>query len=348
MSSFTMLLASIVSSRAQTTSRVTLGQQQRRPAAILKSTHRLLNENFDSIHLWNRNSKVVKHQLDTVLDELNCARNSPLATRSNILSQEMATMKVGAAQTEIFEVNLRAGSGGPEYMNRNWIPHWSYRKSSIAAACIFTAVTVMALTFLAILSVKKAKRCWERHRREKQDYANSGYSALSLLEEGHKMASTRSKQVSRETLMFSSSRSPSSTYLVEQDGPPVTRVYHASKSVSTIALDSPSSSTLVDADSTTQLNAIPERPASALRRSRHERHGSKAKSIVVVPSPLRTISVKPMIQHTDPTHSLELTPLNIEHKGGSVPPSSKRDSAGGNSLFKLPAIQRTMSPLFSF
>ncbi|XRM41505.1 hypothetical protein ABZX51_004767 [Aspergillus tubingensis] len=342
-----MLLASIVPSRATTTSRRALGQQSRTSAGILESAYSSLNRGYGGMHLWNRNSEVVKHRLDTVLDGLDYARDSQLATRSNTSSQEMATNEDGAAQAGISLVNLRADPRRPEYMNRNWIPHWSYQKSSIAAACIFTAVTVMALTFLAILSIKKAKRSWERHKREKQDYANSGYSALTLLEEGHKMTATSSKQISRETLMFSRSRSPSSTYLIEQDGPSVTRVYHTSKSVSTITLDSPSS-TLGDAGSTTELNAIPERPASALKRSRHERHGSKARSIVVVPSPLRAFSVKPMIHHTDPAYALERTSLNVEHEGGDVPSSSKRDSAGGNSLFKLPAIQRTMSPLFSF
>ncbi|CAK39849.1 hypothetical protein M747DRAFT_361820 [Aspergillus niger ATCC 13496] len=342
-----MLLDSIVPSRANATSRLALGQQSQTSAGILTSTHSLLNESFGSMRLRNRNSKVAKHQLDTVLSGLDYPIVSQLTTRSNNSAHGMVTIGDGASQTRLPQVHLRADISGPENMNRNWIPHWSYQKSSIAAACIFTAVTVMALTFLAILSIKKAKRSWERHKREKRYYTNSGYSALSLLEEGHEMTSTSSKQLSRETLMFSKSRSPSSPLFVEQDGPSVTRVYQASKSVSTITLDSPSS-TLGHAGSTTELNAIPERPASALKRSRQERHGSKARSVVVVPSPLRAFSVKPMIHHTDPFRSLERTPLNVEHEGGSVPSSSKRDSAGGNSLFKLPAIQRTMSPLFSF
>ncbi|GKZ70629.1 hypothetical protein AnigIFM50267_006289 [Aspergillus niger] len=342
-----MLLDSIVPSRANATSRLAPGQQSQTSAGILTSTHSLLNEIFGGMRLWNRNSEVVKHQLDIILKGLGYARGSQLATRANTSAQGTVTIGDGASRTGIPQVSLRADISGPENMSRNWIPHWSYQKSSIAAACIFTAVTVMALTFLAILSIKKARRSWERHKREKRYYASSGYSALSLLEEGHEMTSTSSKQISRETLMFSKSRSPSSTHLVKQAGPSVTRVYHASKSVSTITLDFPGS-TLEHAGSTTELNAIPERPASALKRSRHERHGSKARSIVVVPSPLRAFSVKPMIHHTDPFHSLERTPLNVEHEGGSVPSSSKRDSAGGNSLFKLPAIQRTMSPLFSF
>ncbi|PYH64757.1 uncharacterized protein BO88DRAFT_152297 [Aspergillus vadensis CBS 113365] len=342
-----MLLASIVPSRATTTSSRALGQQPRTSAGILESTYSLLNRDYGDMHLWSRNSEIVKHRLDTVLSGLDYTRDPQLATRSNTPSQGMATIEDGAAQVGSSQINLHADARRPGYMNRNWIPHWSYQKSSLAAACIFTAVTVMALTFLAILSIKKAKRSWGRHKRENQDYSNSGYSALSLLEEGHKMTATSSKQISRETLMFSRSRSPSSTYLIEQDGPSVTRVYHTSKSVSTITLDSPSS-TLGDAGSTTELNAIPERPASALKRSRNERHGSKARSIVVVPSPLRAFSVKPMIHHTDPAYGLERTSLNVEHEGGNVPSNSKRDSAGGNSLFKLPAIQRTMSPLFSF
>ncbi|PWY81884.1 hypothetical protein BO70DRAFT_362318 [Aspergillus heteromorphus CBS 117.55] len=217
----------------------------------------------------------------------------------------------------------------------------------------------MALIFLGVLSIRKMKRSWERHKREKREYAASRYSALPMMEEAQKEKPTSEQQMSRETLMFSRSRSRSSTYVVEQEGPSVTRVYRASKSVSTLALDTPGPAA-GETGSVTQLNTIPERPASTFKALRHERHGSIPKSPVVVPSPLKPVpsfSVRPIIHRSEAPEILERTPLSLESEAVVESPvskkreskrDSKRESFGANSLFRLPAIQRTMSPLFSF
>ncbi|RAL00353.1 uncharacterized protein BO80DRAFT_494229 [Aspergillus ibericus CBS 121593] len=291
-----------------------------------------------------------RHGLRRILDYAGYAEDSPHATLPDHWSEAMGAIEDGGARAGISRISLHAEVRQPKSTTRNWIPHWSYEKSSIAAACIFTAITVMAFIFLTILSVKKIRRSWERHKRERRDYATSRYSTLSLLEDGHKMESTSSKQTSRETLMFRRSRSPSSTYVVEQEGASVTRVYRASKSASTLALDLPGPS-LGDETPTSPLKSIPERPVSAIRPSRHERHGSKARSIVVVPSPLKPVasfSVNPMTHRSEPAESFERTPLSLDNEAGDNPSNRKRESFGASSLFKLPAIQRTISPLFSF
>ncbi|PWY83214.1 hypothetical protein BO94DRAFT_557864 [Aspergillus sclerotioniger CBS 115572] len=300
--------------------------------------------------LWDEHSADANHGPGRTLNAAEYTEEAQPATPLNNLSEAMVAIQDGGTRVGRSQISPRADSQQAGTTNRNWIPHWSYKKSSIAAACIFTAITVMAFIFLAILSIRKIKRSWERHKRERLNYASSRYSTLCLLEDGHKMESTGSKQSSRESLMFSRNRSPSSTYVVEQEGTSVTRVYRASKNVSTLALDLPSSH-LGDGSSTPQLSSIPERPVNALRPSRHERHGSKAKSIVVVPSPLKPVasfSVKPMTHRSEPAESFERTPLRPDSEAGDTPSNNKRESFGANSLFKLPAIQRTMSPLFSF
>ncbi|PYI03293.1 hypothetical protein BO78DRAFT_198866 [Aspergillus sclerotiicarbonarius CBS 121057] len=346
---FPTQLVPVVSSLDQTTVTIAHNWPWPRSAGILESTYNLLGGTLVDKWLWDGHSEEDNHELKRILPDTGYAEESPSETPSNHMSEVTATTENGGARVGT-RISLHAEAWQSETITRNWIPHWSYQKSSIAAACIFTAITVMAFIFLAILSVKKIKRSWERHKRERRNYAASRYSALSLFEDGHKMDSTRGNQTSRETLMFSRSRSPTSTYVVEQEGTSVTRVFRASKSASTLALDLPGSA-LGDESPTSQLKLIPERPVSAIKPSRHERHGSKARSIVVVPSPLKPVasfSVKPMTHRSEPAQSFERTPLSPGNEAEDIPSSRKRESFGANSLFKLPSIQRTISPLFSF
>ncbi|OOG01102.1 hypothetical protein ASPCADRAFT_511914 [Aspergillus carbonarius ITEM 5010] len=321
-----------------------------RPEGILESAYNLLGTNLPDKRLWDEHSEDANHELERILSAAEYTEGAQSVSLLNNLLEAMVANEDGGIRVGRSQIIPRADSQQAGTTNRNWIPHWSYKKSSIAAACIFTAITAMAFVFLAILSIRKIKRSWERHKRERLNYASSRYSALCLLEDGHKMDSTGSKQSSRASLMFSRSRSPSSTYVVEQEGTSVTRVFRASKNVSTLALDL-SPSHLGDGSSTPQLSSIPERPVSALRPSRNERHGSKAKSIVVVPPPLKPVasfSVKPMTHRPEPAESFERTPLRADSEAGDTPSNNKRESFGASSLFKLPTIQRTMSPLFSF
>ncbi|PYH89432.1 hypothetical protein BO71DRAFT_487965 [Aspergillus ellipticus CBS 707.79] len=312
----------------------------------------LLGNKPQDKHWENRSGIDVNHELHERLYE---PGNAPPSSPSEL----RAISRDGGARSGSTNVGLSQ----PVSTTRNLIPHWSYQKSSIAAASIFTGITVIALVFLGILSVRKMKRSWERHKREKREYAASRYSALPMMEEAQKDKSTGDRQRSRETLMFSRTRSQASTYVVEQEGPSVTRAYRANKSVSTLALDSLSPS-IGETSSTTKVNSIPERPVNALKALRHERHGSLPKSPVVVPSPLKPVpsfSVKPITRRPATPEVPEQMPLTLESEAVVEIPQnnkreskreskrqSKRESFGANSIFKLPTIQRTMSPLFSF
>ncbi|UDD63178.1 hypothetical protein AFCA_010453 [Aspergillus flavus] len=151
------------------------------------------------------------------------------------------TKTIKAPSTRIDELLKRSAEESPKptTTHNNLVPHWSYEKSSLAAACVFSGITVLGIIFLSVLTVRKIRRSWKRHKREKQDYA-AFKNRIEVNKNNRDLNAcfiTESKS-SRESMMYSRDNSPSGGYVVEQTGGSVTRVYREGNNVSSHTFDS--------------------------------------------------------------------------------------------------------------
>lgn len=121
----------------------------------------------------------------------------------------------------------------PTRTSKSLIPHWSYKKSSIAAASIFSAVALIAVIFLAVIYIRRLRRSWKQRQIEKANRKNAAaysstrtsYSAIPMSEDSivtePKFANAEAAddewgKGDREELMFSRTCSPSKSPVVEQ------------------------------------------------------------------------------------------------------------------------------------
>ncbi|GAB1196260.1 hypothetical protein APSETT444_005529 [Aspergillus pseudonomiae] len=263
---------------------------------------------------------------------------------------EKPTKTVKVPSTRIDELLKRSveESPRPTTTHNNLVPHWSYEKNSLAVACVFSAITVLGIIFLGVLSVRKIRRSWKRHKREKQDYAafkhridlnrSNGDSNACLITE---------RKSSRESMMYSRDSSPSGGYVVEQTGGSVTRVFREGNNVSSQTFDSIGASPEKRSPPRENKRA-PGGRADSRTPSGKGRAGSIPRPIVVVPSPLRHVSSQkatPVMQLTGPgTPDSEQSPVSLASPQDTelVGRTSNR-----NSLFRLPSIKKSISPLFS-
>ncbi|KAE8378107.1 hypothetical protein BDV26DRAFT_281366 [Aspergillus bertholletiae] len=228
------------------------------------------------------------------------------------------TIKTPATRIEELLKLSAQESSRPPTTHNNLVPYWSYEKNSLAAACVFSAITVLGIIFLSVLSVRKIRRSWKRHKLEKQDYAafkhridmnsNDGDSNICFLDEG---------KSSRESMMYSRDTSPSGGYVVEQTGGSVTRVYRQGNNVSSQTFDSIGASS--DKRSPTRENkrALGSK-ADSHTSSRKGRAGLIPRPIVVVPSPLRHVASQKAIP--------------VMHLASSRTSDSERPPASSTSL----------------
>ncbi|KAF7585847.1 hypothetical protein BBP40_009969, partial [Aspergillus hancockii] len=133
----------------------------------------------------------------------------------------------------------------PTPSNNNLIPHWSYEKSSLAAAYTFTALAILALLFLTFLTIRKIRLSWQRHKLEHHDYSAFSHriDPRSSATDDRDLAPcfmTESNKSSRESLMYSHENAPcvGLGYVVEQTGGEVTRVFREGNNVSTQTFES--------------------------------------------------------------------------------------------------------------
>ncbi|KAL4868334.1 hypothetical protein BDV12DRAFT_197377 [Aspergillus spectabilis] len=221
------------------------------------------------------------------------------------------------------------------------IQKWTYEKASIAASSIFGAVAVGAIIFLIIVLVKKFRR---RRRRKKEGNRDS-------LDE---------KRRQRENMMFSKSHS-AREYLVEQKDGRVIRVQCTS--------NRHRDSLLPECWPGRNLVGIPKQSISSITRnpqadtaphleplnsSDSGRSGSIPKRIVIVTPPLQPVTSRKAVPDSylaEASEKLELTtssalePLDSyeETELDVTPTPSFR-----LSMFRLPSIRQSFSPLFPF
>lgn len=127
----------------------------------------------------------------------------------------------------------------PTRTSKSLIPHWSYKKSCIAAASIISAVALVAFIFLSVVYFRRLKKRWDQYkqtkknkRNRKKEFTSTAYSAIPLSEDSlvteSKLAAEADGRTSsdRESLMFSGSYSPSTAFKVDE--PRTYRAYNSS------------------------------------------------------------------------------------------------------------------------
>ncbi|CAL5873411.1 uncharacterized protein PFLUO_LOCUS7690 [Penicillium psychrofluorescens] len=163
-----------------------------------------------------------------------------------------------------------------------------YRKSSIAAASIMTVVTLAAIIFLVAWYLRRARR--ERRRREKEELSLNalGPSTFTLAEDTTKalddfLMKEEDQQSERASIMFSRSRSPSLSFVVDETDRrnSISRLYRtsldasatslsknetSSKRVSTEGTARPSTSTSERYTPSSQNLSVQQQPSSPVSR----------------------------------------------------------------------------------
>lgn len=235
--------------------------------------------------------------------------------------------------------NITYTTEPPKSTSKSLIPHWSYKKSSIAAASIFTSIALAALIFLVVVYIRRLKRVWRRRKLERQKRIASAYSSIPLTEDLNPTHSdpkilTETKS-DRDSLMFSSrsrSRSPSMAFKFDDD-----RARAVIAPVNLATLDRQYDPHLLSS----------------------QRRESLAKPIVVVRPPLNPIV--PMSARTASIsdervalHNPHVVPRAAQNqrRGDEMRRSTESGassrSAESNRLTLLPSIQRSSSPIFRF
>ncbi|KAB8278190.1 hypothetical protein BDV30DRAFT_204214 [Aspergillus minisclerotigenes] len=260
------------------------------------------------------------------------------------------TKPIKAPSTRIDGLLKRSAEESPKptTTHNNLVPHWSYEKNSLAAACVFSGITVLGIIFLSVLTVRKIRRSWKRHKREKQDYA-AFKNRIEVNKNNRDLNAcfiTESKS-SRESMMYSRDNSPSGGYVVEQTGGSVTRVYREGNNVSSHTFDSIGASP-EKRSPPREIKRTPVGRADSRTPSGKGRAGLIPRPIVVVPSPLRHVSSQKATPVMQPT-----SPSTLDSEQSLMPPASAHDTkpvgrtSSRNSLLRLPSIKKSISPLFS-
>ncbi|KAJ6103056.1 hypothetical protein N7486_005483 [Penicillium sp. IBT 16267x] len=133
---------------------------------------------------------------------------------------------------------------------------WTYaKKPSIAAATIIAAITFFAIIFLLILYLKRRRDRRSRHHLDVENQPEDPFneSSLTLTEDTSKKLDQfllRDIQPERTSLMFSRSRSPSFTFVVDENDQrnPASRLYRGSYDASSMSLRKLDSLTRVSTD----------------------------------------------------------------------------------------------------
>ncbi|KAJ5151925.1 hypothetical protein N7492_010220 [Penicillium capsulatum] len=132
---------------------------------------------------------------------------------------------------------------------------WSSGEISIAAATIIGLITLAAFLFLAIWYILREARARRRRKMHNQSQDPFCPSSLSLAEDTSKVLDEflmKDIEPERTSLMFSRSRSPSITYVVDNADArqASTRFYRTSYEASTNTLNNPDALTRVSTDGT--------------------------------------------------------------------------------------------------
>ncbi|KAF9885964.1 hypothetical protein FE257_012139 [Aspergillus nanangensis] len=221
----------------------------------------------------------------------------------------------------------------PATSTRSMIPHWSYEKSSIAAACIFTTIVFAALSFLVFLAIKRIRKKCVRHQRHRQN----GTPPPNLDIDNDRSSAHHGPEGSsaREQGMFSDDRLPSQQYMVKQKGGSVTRVYHECQNQSNWTFDS------VVAPAPPKKTLQRKRPVLA----RNTQPVSRKRQAIVTPPPTKRAKAREDSQRAEsrPYSSLSKDSSVVSGQGEE----HESQAAQKERLpFRLPSLQRNRSPIF--
>ncbi|RHZ62188.1 hypothetical protein CDV55_102988 [Aspergillus turcosus] len=277
-----------------------------------------------------------------------------------------------------------ADSVTPTPSHKSYIPHWSYKKHSIAAAIVFVVIAAVAFIALTILLIRRLRQSWKRYKKRKRDYVNSKYFAISPLDDNIASYSIGTPKIrrSRELSIPGKSRSTTKTYVAEEAKSlgAVTRAICANTDAMPV---SPLDSIAAPRQSEAKLPraSVSERLGKPELATEPWRAGSVPKQVVIVSplnrmvsgkaaeigwqSSLRTIDeVSVPEPEAGPQRPLgkvrredgNQTPSTdqLSRLTGSQRPLGKARREAGNQtpstdrLYRLPSIERSTSPLFEF
>ncbi|RJE24272.1 hypothetical protein PHISCL_03381 [Aspergillus sclerotialis] len=263
--------------------------------------------------------------------------------------------------------NITITTPSPTKPSKSLIPHWSYKKSSIAAAVIFSTIAFAAFIFLLVMYIRRLRRAWNKRKLERQKRITSSYSSIPLSEDNPtidpKLVSEGKSEgkSDRESFMFSGSLTNSSAYVFDEDrGSMLTRP-SCMNSSSAVTLDQMEGISQASSDRAKAVLAPVNLATLDRQYDPHllssQRRGSLAKSIVVVPSPLNPVA--PLSARTSSV-IYEQSALHNPHVASHAPlqqavdARKSQESAGSwtsgdsNKLKLLPSIERSSSPIFRF
>ncbi|KAE8157739.1 hypothetical protein BDV40DRAFT_42180 [Aspergillus tamarii] len=294
----------------------------------------------------NERTRETRHEIQYQLpDNYKVLKRIPTLTT---IDKPTKTIKTPSTRMDKLLKRSVEESPRPTTTHRNLVPHWSYQKNSLAVACVFSAITVLGIIFLSVVAVRKIRRSWKRHKREKKDYAAFKHQIdVNKSNRNSNACFITESKPSRESMMYSRDNSPSGGYVVEQIEGSVTRVYREGNNVSSQTFDSIGASPEKMSPPCENKRTLGGR-ADSRTPSGKGRAGSIPRPIVVVPSPLRHVSSQkatPVMQPTSPS-----TP---DSEQPPVSPASPQDTepvgraSNRNSLLRLPSIKKSISPLFS-
>lgn len=246
----------------------------------------------------------------------------------------------------------------PTPSHKSFLKHWSYKKSSIAAAVIFIVITTVAFLALTVLLIRRFRQSWKRYKKAKRDFANSKYAAISPLDDNianYSFGSTPKIRRSRERSVGGKSRPTTKAYVPEE----ATRLEAVTRALCAHADDvpvSPLGSFAAPKQSEARLPQpfIPERPSESKVPAAPWRAGFVPKQVVVV-SPLnRMVSGKAAeIGWQSSLRTIDELRLPKSEAGSQRPHQKARrevrnPTPSTDQPFQLPSIERSTSPLFEF
>lgn len=104
------------------------------------------------------------------------------ASINSITSIQAARIPTTTTRTNS-TATLTTTSQSATHTHKSLIPHWSYEKSCIAAASIFSTVAIVAIIFLTVVYIRRLKRAWTRYKTEKRNRKPSTYRIIPASED---------------------------------------------------------------------------------------------------------------------------------------------------------------------
>ena len=255
----------------------------------------------------------------------------------------------------------------PPAPRKSLIPHWSDRKSSIAAATVFSVVTAAAFTFIIVIFIRRLRGSWKRHKRAREEDEKQEQQTMTdvrVPSSDDYLASDAAMYEEKEErvwwLFNNRSRSP------EQQNSPGDGTQQPQMSSTTnlsVAFG------WKNQDPGSRNSPSPQGNASSvdlatldrqydLNLSTSQRRGSLGRNPVVVPSPVTPITScaaressvadEQVTQDTPQPQAVSRPQQSHVVDGKGSLGTASTQSAGSNRLGLLPSIQRTDSPFLRF